>query len=159
MAGFLLLEGGTIATRISPATRGSRAVITRLNPAGCCWCSRCSLLAPLKQHHQQGGTVGRVLQLVAKRRAPRRRTPEQPLGDGLPWPMLQEQQALQARLGGAEQVAAVDRAQVLITQGWGALEAWLMHEGQHPGERAPATSGRRPADRRSAQVLDLFDAA
>ena len=112
-----------------------------------------------QQSLQIGGTVGRVLQLVAKRRAPRKRTPEQPLGDGLPWPMFREQQALQARLGAAEQAAAANRAQVLVEQGWGALEDWLLHEGQHPGERPPATSARQPVAGQSDQVLSLFDAA
>lgn len=99
--------------------------------------------------------MGRVLQLVARRRAPRRRNPEEPQGDGLPWPMLREQQALQARLGAAEQAAAAHRAQVLIAQGWGALEGWLLHEGQHPGERLSGASDRHQAE----QGVDLFEAA
>ncbi len=104
-------------------------------------------------------SVGRVLQLVARRRAPRTRAPDRPLGDGVSWPLLREQQALQARLGEAEQAAAANRAQVLVEQGWGALEGWLLHEGQHPGERLPEASHGETAVRRNDQVLSLFDAA
>ena len=73
----------------------------------------------------------------------------------MPWPMFCRQQALQARLGAAEQAAAAHRAQVLITQGWGALEGWLLHEGQHPGERLPGASDHHQAQ----QAIDLFEAA
>jgi hypothetical protein len=69
--------------------------------------------------------------------------------------MLREQQALQVRLGAAEQAAAAHRAQVLIAQGWGALEGWLLHEGQHPGERLPGALDRQQAE----QGTDLFEAA
>lgn len=69
--------------------------------------------------------------------------------------MLRQQQALQARLGAAEQAAAARRAQVLITKGWGALEGWLLHEGQHPGERLPGASDHHQAE----QGIDLFEAA
>ncbi len=99
--------------------------------------------------------MGRVLQQVARRRAPRRWNPEEPQGDVVPLPILRQQQALQARLGAAEQADAAHRAQVLITQGWGALEGWLLHEGQHPGERLPGASDRHQAEQR----IDLFEAA
>ncbi len=99
--------------------------------------------------------MGRVLQQVARRRAPRRWNPEEPQGDGVSWPMLCRQQALQVRLGATEQAAAAHRAQVLITHGWGALEGWLLHEGQHPGEQPPRASDCQLA----GLGLDLFDAA
>jgi hypothetical protein len=109
------------------------------------------------------GTVGRVLQLVgtarAGRRGPRRKGPVEPQGDGLPWPGLRQQQALLAALEAPEQIAAAERAQVLITQGHGALQQWLTHPGQHPGEGPAAPSGREPPVRRNQPLLDLFDAA
>ena len=65
----------------------------------------------------------RVLQPVATprigRRGPRKRIAEEPQGDGLLWPLLREQQALQAHLGAAEQAAAAHRAELLVSQGWG----------------------------------------
>ncbi len=109
------------------------------------------------------GTVGRVLLLVgtprAGRRGPRRKGPAEAQGDGLPWPGLRQQQALLEGLEASEQIAAAERAQVLITQGHGALQGWLTHQGQHPGEGPAAPSGREPGVRRNQPVLDLFDAA
>ena len=73
----------------------------------------------------RAASVVRVLQLVAtpkaSRRGPRKRNAEEPQGDGLQWPLLREQQALQAHLGAAEQAAAAHRAQMLVSQGWGGL--------------------------------------
>ena len=112
-------------------------------------------------------SVVRVLQLVAtpkaSRRGPRKRNAEEPQGDGLQWPLLREQQALQAHLGAAEQAAAAHRAQVLVNQGWGALQAWLEAPGQHPGERPAAAPDRDPGGSQNpaglADMADLFDAA
>ena len=63
----------------------------------------------------------RVLQLVATpkagRRGLRKRTAEEPQGDGVLWPMLREQQLLRAHLPEAEQAAATERAHVLVNQG------------------------------------------
>jgi hypothetical protein len=111
--------------------------------------------------------VVRVLQLVAtpkaSRRGPRKRNAEEPQGDGRQWPMLREQQALQAHLGAAEQAAAAHRAELLVSQGWGALEAWLNHPGQHPGERPAAAPNRDLGGSQNpaglADMADLFDAA
>jgi hypothetical protein len=108
--------------------------------------------------------VVRVLQLVAtpkaSRRGPSKRTAEQPQGDGRQWPMLREQQALQAHLGAAEQAAAAHRAQMLVSQGWGALQAWLEAPGQHPGERPAEAPDRDPrGSQNPADLADLFDAA
>jgi len=108
--------------------------------------------------------VVRVLQLVAtpkaSRRGPRKRNAEEPQGDGLQWPLLREQQALQAHLGAAEQAAAAHRAQALVSQGWGSLEEWLNHPGQHPGERLVEAPNRDPwGSQNPADVADLFDAA
>lgn len=75
--------------------------------------------------------------------------------DGLSWPQLREQQRLTAHLPPAEKAAAAQRAALLVSQGYGALEAWLNHPGQHPGERPPSA----PAGRREQQLADLFDDA
>lgn len=103
--------------------------------------------------------LAEIVLVVAFRRSARRAQQQQPegmaQGDGLQWPMLRHQQALQARLGQAEQAAAAMRAQVLISQGCGPLMPWLQHPGSHPGER-PAASGAEPE---AITVLDLFDAA
>lgn len=115
-------------------------------------------LAPLV-----AGTVGRVLQLVgtpkARRQSTRKRPPVEPQGDGLPWPGLRQQQALLEGLGASEQIAAAQRAQVLISEGYGALQPWLTHQGQHPGEPPARASHREPAVRRNHHLLGLFDAA
>ena len=106
----------------------------------------------------------RVLQLVAtpkaSRRGPRKRNAEEPQGDGLQWPLLREQQALQAHLGAAEQAAAATRAQLLVSRGYGALQGWLEAPEAHPGERPAAPMDREPAGRQKpATLADLFDAA
>lgn len=84
--------------------------------------------------------VGRVLLLMARPRSrprsPRRQAPEKLPGGGPPWPMLRQQQALEASLSQAEQAAAARRAQVLISQGYGPLQAWLSYSGRHEGERS-----------------------
>ncbi len=109
------------------------------------------------------GTVGRVLQLVGTprsgRRGPCRKGPAEAQGDGLPWPGLRQQQALLAGLEAGEQIAAAQRAQVLISEGYGALQPWLTHPGQHPGELPARASDREPAVRRNRHLLGLFDAA
>ncbi len=90
---------------------------------------------------------------------PRRRSRQQPdeteLGDGRGWAMLRRQQALLSQLPECEAEAAERRAQVLVEQGWGALQDWLEHPGQHPGER-PAAAGRTAAP---DPLAALFDAA
>ena len=106
----------------------------------------------------------RVLQPVATpragRRGPRKRSAEEPQGDGVLWPGLREQQQLRARIPEAEQQAAEARAQLLVSQGYGALEEWLNCKGQHPGERPAAAPDREPGARRNrAALADLFDAA
>lgn len=73
--------------------------------------------------------------------------------------MLHEQQALQVRLGGSEQVAATSRAQVLVSQGYGPLLEWLQHPGQHPGERPPAAQTGAPAGCQGHEMQGLFEAA
>jgi hypothetical protein len=90
-----------------------------------------------------------------RRRRGRQKPAEEELADGLPWPMLRQQQALLAQLPEGEAEAAERRAQVLVGQGWGALQDWLEHPGQHPGERPPAASHTAAADPLAA----LFDAA
>ena len=108
--------------------------------------------------------MGRVLQLVATpkagRRGLRKRSAEEPQGDGVLWPLLREQQLLSAHITESEQSAAAERAHVLVSQGWGALEEWLNHPGQHPGERPPAAPVRELGVRQKpATLADLFDAA
>jgi hypothetical protein len=74
--------------------------------------------------------------------------------------MLREQQLLRAHLPEAEQAAATERAHVLVSQGWGALEEWLNHPGQHPGERPQAAQVRELGVRQKpAHLVDLFEAA
>lgn len=83
--------------------------------------------------------------------------------------MLREQQALQARLGAAEQAAATTRAQLLVSQGYGVLQGWLEAPEAHPGERPPqpaqgtacesATKGETSVRRNPAGLADLFEAA
>ena len=107
--------------------------------------------------------MGRVLQPVATprsgRRGPRKRFAEEPQGDGILWPSYSEQLQLRAHIPEAEQAAAAERAHVLVTLGWGALEEWLNHPGQHPGERPAAPLDREPSERRKPSLADLFDAA
>jgi hypothetical protein len=69
--------------------------------------------------------------------------------------MLRRQQALLSQLPDGEAAAAERRAQALVGQGWGALQDWLEHPGQHPGERPAAAGGIAAADPLAA----LFDAA
>jgi hypothetical protein len=69
--------------------------------------------------------------------------------------MLRRQQALLSQLPEGEAEAAERRAQVLVEQGWGALQGWLEHPGQHPDERPAAAGGAAAAD----QLATLFDAA
>ncbi len=95
----------------------------------------------------------------ARRQSSRRRPPVEPQGDGLPWPGLRQQQALLEGLEVSEQIAAAERAQVLISEGYGALQHWLTHQGQHPGELPARASGREPAVTRNGQLTALFDAA
>ncbi len=75
--------------------------------------------------------------------------------DGLAWPQLRQQQQLMANVPPEERAAAAQRAALLVSQGYGALEAWLNHPGQHPGER-PASA---PTGRREQQLAALFDDA
>ena len=75
------------------------------------------------------------------RRGPRKRSAEELQGDGVLWPLLLEQQRLRAHIPEAEQRAAEVRAQLLVEQGWGSLEAWLNHKGQHPGEGVARPAG------------------
>lgn len=98
---------------------------------------------------------------TAGRRTRRKPAADEAQGDGLPWPLLREQQALQARWGEAERIAAADRAQVLITQGYGPLLAWLEAPGPHPGETQTAATDFKPAARqpRRSALADLFEAA
>jgi len=81
-----------------------------------CWTGPGLLCAPA-----WGEVQLQVASAKTRRRSTRKRTPEEPQRDGLPWPMLREQQALQARWGAAEQAAAAKRAQVLVSQGYGPL--------------------------------------
>jgi hypothetical protein len=96
--------------------------------------------------------------MPTQKSAPRRRRGQQQdeadLGDGRGWPMLRHQQALLAQLPGGEAAAAERRAQVLVNQGWGALQDWLDHPGHHPGERQQ--EGVRGA---AADLATLFDEA
>jgi hypothetical protein len=69
--------------------------------------------------------------------------------------MLRRQQALLSQLPEGEAEAAERRAQVLVKQGWGTLQDWLEHPGQHPGERPAAAGGTAAPDPLAA----LFDAA
>lgn len=77
--------------------------------------------------------------------------------------MLREQQALQSRWGAAEQIAAAERAQVLVSQGYGPLLQWLNHEGRHPGEQPLETDNgitlSTATRARRQNMADLFDAA
>jgi hypothetical protein len=69
------------------------------------------------------------------RRSPRKRSAEEPQGDGILWPLYSEQCKLRAHVPEVEQRAAEQRAQLLVEQGWGALRAWLhAPAGAHPGE-------------------------
>jgi hypothetical protein len=95
----------------------------------------------------------------SSRRGPRKRSAEEPQGDGVLWPSYSEQLQLRAHVPEAEQAAAAERARVLVSQWWGALEEWLNHPGQHPGERPAAPLDREPAGRRKPSLADLFDAA
>jgi hypothetical protein len=117
--------------------------------------------------------VVRVLQLVAtpkaSRRGLRKRTAEEPQGDGVLWPLLREQQLLRAHLPEADQAAAAARAQLLVSQGYGVLQGWLEAPEAHPGERPPQPTQGTACDsaakneiavrRKSADLADLFDAA
>jgi len=98
---------------------------------------------------------------TAGRRTRRKPAADEAQGDGLLWPLLREQQALQARWGEAEQIAAAERAQVLITQGYGPLLPWLEAPGPHPGEPQAAATDRAPAARQHQRraLVELFDAA
>jgi len=94
------------------------------------------------------------------RRGPRKRTAEEHQGDGVLWPSYSEQLQLRAQIPQAEQAAAAERAQVLVSQGWGALEEWLNHPDQHPGERPAAAPARERGVRENlAGLADLFEAA
>lgn len=105
----------------------------------------------------------------AGRRGPRKQPPEQPAGDGLQWPGYREQLRLRAGIPEIEQLAAEQRAQVLVSEGYGALLEWLQHPGQHPGERPPqsgqapacdsAAKGEAAVRRNPGRLADLFDAA
>lgn len=141
MAGFLLLALHTqeAGTADAQGRAGLAWPSWRPAPWGSCW--------PL---------VGTPR---ARRQSPCRRPPVEPQGDGLPWPGLRQQQALLAGLEAGEQIAAAERAQVLVSQGFGALQGWLTHPGQHPGEPPARASHREPAVRRNHHLLGLFDAA
>lgn len=74
--------------------------------------------------------------------------------------MLREQQLLRAHIPEADQQAAEARAQLLVSQGWGALEEWLNYPETHPGERPPAAPDREPGGRQNrAGLAGLFEAA
>jgi hypothetical protein len=97
---------------------------------------------------------------MPRKPAPRgRRGQQQPteeeLGAGRGWPMLRHQQELLAQLPEGEAAAAERRAQVLVSQGWGALQPWLEHPGQHPGERSQPKTNRSGSD----PIAALFDEA
>jgi hypothetical protein len=61
--------------------------------------------------------------------------------------------------------AARQRAQLLVEQGYGALEAWLLEPSPHPEEIAAAVRQQRQQRQQQdpqgqqQQGLDLFDAA
>lgn len=97
------------------------------------------------------------------RRGRAKRPDDEPRGDGLQWPGYREQQQLRAHIPEAEQRAAEQRAQVLVSQGWGALQAWLEAPEQHPGERPPQPPAAPQEDaavrRNVGRLADLFDAA
>lgn len=65
--------------------------------------------------------------------------------------MFRAQQRLLAELPEGEAAAAAGRAQVLVEQGYGALQDWL----EEPGEQATRQDSPRGRDR----LADLFDAA
>ena len=90
-----------------------------------------------------------------RQRRTRQKPAEEELGDGRGWAMLRRQQALLSQLPEGEAEAAERRAQVLVKQGWGTLQGWLEHPGQHPGERPAAAGGTAAPDPLAA----LFDAA
>jgi len=117
-------------------------VIARLNPAGCHWCSRCSLLL---EHHilqtqlralnmplaipccsaQRGGSCWPPMPArrppKQRRRGLARLLPDElqaPVNPALPYPGLQH---------GCDPEAAA-RAALLVEQGYGALEPWLSAE-------------------------------
>jgi hypothetical protein len=98
------------------------------------------------------------------RRGPRKRTADELQGDGVLWPGYGEQLRLRIHIPEAEQRAAEQRARVLVSQGWGALQAWLESPDQHPGERRPAqplpaSKGETAVRRNIGRLTDLFDAA
>ncbi len=109
----------------------------------------------LRRTLEQGRTEAMPRAPAPRRRRSRQQPDETELGDGLPWPMLRRQQALLSQLPEGEAEAAERRAQVLVEQGWGALQDWLEHPGQHPCERPAAAGGIAAADPLEA----LFDAA
>lgn len=97
--------------------------------------------------------------MPTRKSAPRRRRGQQQdeaadLGDGRGWPMLRRQRELLAQLPEGEAAAAEHRAQALVEGGYGQLQGWLNHPGQHPGERQQ--EGIRGA---AANLTTLFDAA
>jgi hypothetical protein len=98
---------------------------------------------------------------TAGRRTRRKPAADEAQGDDLPWPLLREQQALQAHWGEAERIAAADRAQVLVTQGYGPLLPWLEALDPHPVEAQAAATTHAPAVRQHQRraLADLFDAA
>jgi hypothetical protein len=60
--------------------------------------------------------------------------------------------------------AARQRAQLLVEQGYGALEAWLLEPSPHPEEIAAAVRQQRQQQdpqrqQQQQQGLDLFDVA
>ncbi|MCX5927341.1 MAG: hypothetical protein NTZ23_08525 [Cyanobium sp. LacPavin_0920_WC12_MAG_63_22] len=94
------------------------------------------------------------------RRGLRKRSAEEPQGDGVLWPLLREQQLLRAHIPEADQQAAEARAQLLVSQGYGALQGWLEALEAHPGERPAVAPVRELGVRQSpATLADLFDAA
>jgi hypothetical protein len=98
---------------------------------------------------------------TAGRRTRRKPAADEAQGDGLLWPLLREQQALQACWGDAERIAAADRAQVLVTQGYGPLLPWLEAPSPHPGEVQAVVADHEPVVRQHQRrtLTDLFDAA
>jgi hypothetical protein len=95
------------------------------------------------------------------RRGRAKRSADELQGDGLQWPGYRQQLQLRAHIPEAEQLAAEQRAQVLVSQGWGALQAWLEAPGPQPGERPaqPLTATQRARRQLGETLADLFDAA
>ena len=85
--------------------------------------------------------------MPAPRRSRRRKGQEEPdQFNPVQWPLLREQQALQAGMDPAELALAQERCRTLLAHGYGPLMDWLL-------------SDPTPAERSGQQALDLFDQA